>query len=150
MKPDTCKANRGLPYLTIGEVARRAACRVETVRYYEHAGLMPDPPRTKGGHRAYSADHMKRLTFIRRARELGFTLDQVRSLLDLAESDDFACADVKAMTLSHKQDVRRKMADLKRLDAALADLAGRCEGDRGQDCAIFDALFDEQHSLLKH
>ena len=126
----------------IGELAKPAGCRVETVRYYEREGLMPDPPRSEGGHRIYDADHMKRLTFIRRARKLGFTLNQVRSLLGLADSGDYTCADVKALTLSHRADVRDKMADLKRLDAALTDLAHECDGDRGQECAIFDALFD--------
>jgi len=103
---------------------------------------MPDPRRGEGGHRMYDAGHMKRLTFIRRARELGFTLNQVRSLLSLADSGDFTCADVKSLTLSHRADVRNKITDLKRLDVALTDLADECEGDRGQDCAIFDALFD--------
>ncbi len=126
----------------IGELAKRAGCRAETVRFYEREGLMPDPRRSEGGHRMYDAEHMKRLTFIRRARELGFTLNQVRSLLGLADSGDYTCADVKSLTLSHRADVRDKIADLKRLDAALSDLAGECEGDRSQECAIFDALFD--------
>ena len=134
------ESEKAFPGLSIGDLARHAACRVETVRYYEREGLMPNPPRTRGGHRIYDSDHMKRLTFIRRARELGFTLDQVRGLLGLADSGDFACADVKAMTLAHRNDVRQKLADLKRLDTALADLAGRCQASQGQDCAIFDAL----------
>ena len=128
--------------LAIGDLARRAGCRVETVRYYERAGLMPAPPRTAGGHRVYGAGHMKRLAFIRRARELGFPLDQVRGLLELADSGDFTCGDVRAMTLGHRDDVRRRMADLRRLDAALAALAAQCEGGGGRDCAILDALFD--------
>lgn len=127
---------------SIGDLARRAGCRVETVRYYEREGMMPGPPRSQGGHRIYDADHMKRLTFIRRARELGFTLNEVRSLLGLADSGDYTCADVKSLTLNHRADVRDKIADLKRLDAALSDLAGECEGNRSQECAIFDALFD--------
>ncbi len=131
--------------LSIGDLARRAGCRVETVRYYERAGLMPDPPRTEGGHRIYEPDHMKRLSFIRRARELGFTLDQVRSFLDLADVGDFACADVKQMTLAHRIEVQKKIAGLKKLDLALADLAAKCEGDQGPDCAIFDALFEVRH-----
>lgn len=127
---------------SIGDLAERTGCRAETVRYYELAGLMPDPPRSAGGHRLYEAGHLKRLNFIRRARELGFTVEQVRSLLALADSGDFTCADVKGMTLGHRDVVRRKLADLRRLDRALADLAAQCEGDGGRDCAIFDALFD--------
>lgn len=133
---------------SIGDLAERAGCRVETVRYYERKGLMPEPARSDGGHRIYFADHMKRLTFIRRARELGFTVAQVRSLLDLSDSGDFTCADVKQMTLSHRDDVKRKMADLRRLDHALADLAARCEGDSSQKCAILDALFEGRGGVL--
>jgi MerR family mercuric resistance operon transcriptional regulator len=130
------------PGFSIGDLARRAGCRVETVRYYEREGLMPDPPRSEGGHRIYDADHMKRLSFIRRARQLGFTLDQVRSLLGLADSGDYTCADVKSATLSHREDIRGRIADLERLDAALTGLAKACDGNLGQDCAIFEALFD--------
>lgn len=133
---------------SIGDLARRAGCRVETVRYYEREGLMPDPPRSEGGHRLYHTEHMKQLTFIRRARELGFTIEQVRSLLGLADSGDFTCSDVKKMTLRHREDVKRKIADLKCLDRALAALAASCDGDSSRECAIFDALFEEKGGPL--
>ena len=87
-------------------------------------------------------NHLKRLNFIRRARTLGFTLAQVEGLLALADSGDFACADVKTMTEAHRAEVRRKLADLRRLDRALKDLAIQCDGGTSQDCAIFDALFE--------
>ncbi len=128
--------------LTIGSLAKRADCRVETIRFYERAGLMPAPPRSPGGHRLYGRQHMKRMTFIRRARKLGFTLNEVRRLLGLADSGDFTCTEVKAETLRHRADVRRKIAELKRLDAALDVIATRCDGGTGKDCAIFDALFE--------
>ncbi|MEW5703315.1 MAG: helix-turn-helix domain-containing protein [Pseudomonadota bacterium] len=128
--------------LTIGSLAKRADCRVETIRFYERAGLMPAPPRSPGGHRLYGRQHMKRMTFIRRARKLGFTLNEVRRLLGLADSGDFTCTEVKAETLRHRADVRRKIAELKRLDAALDAIATRCNGGTGKDCAIFDALFE--------
>lgn len=128
--------------LTIGSLAKRADCRVETIRFYERAGLMPAPPRSPGGHRLYGRQHMKRMTFIRRARKLGFTLNEVRRLLGLADSGDFTCTEVKAETLRHRADVRRKIAELKRLDAALDAIAIRCDGGTGKDCAIFDALFE--------
>lgn len=133
---------KNLPGFSIGDLARHAGCRVETIRYYEGEGLMPAPPRTEGGHRVYGGADMKRLTFIRRARELGFELDQVRGLLALADSDDFCCADVKAVTLEHLQAVRRRVSALNRLDVALSDLAAQCPGGNGKDCAILDALFD--------
>ena len=137
-------ATRAHHAYSIGDLAERTGCRAETVRYYEREGLMPDPPRSGGGHRLYDAEHLKRLNFIRRARELGFTVEQVRSLLGLADSGDFTCAEVKEMTLSHREEVRRKLADLRRLDRALADLAASCEGDSGRECVIFDALFSSQ------
>lgn len=135
-------SSEGNQAYSIGLLARRAGCRVETVRYYEREGLMPDPPRSEGGHRLYRTEHMKRLTFIRRARALGFTIEQVRGLLDLADSGAFTCADVKKMTLSHREEVKRKISDLKSLDRALAALAASCEGDNSRNCAIFDALFE--------
>jgi MerR family transcriptional regulator, mercuric resistance operon regulatory protein len=78
-----------------GELAARSGCHLETVRFYEKQGLLPAPPRTSGGHRDYAASHLQRLTFIRRARELGFTLDEVRSLLTLVDGSEGACAEVK-------------------------------------------------------
>lgn len=139
-------ANKGY---SIGDLAKRAACRVETVRYYEREGLIPDPPRSEGGHRIYDADAMKRLTFIRRARELGFTVEQVRSLLGLADSGSYTCAEVRALTLKHRAEVREKLVDLKKLDAVLTDLARECEGQGGQDCAILDALYGPSTGLSR-
>lgn len=129
--------------LPIGALAGLAGCRPETVRYYEREGLMPAPPRTEGGHRAYGAHHVKRLTFIRRARGLGFTVEEVRSLLGLADSGAFTCSEIKTITLRHRDAVRRKVADLERLQGALESLASRCDGGTGRDCAIFDALFGD-------
>ena len=129
---------------TVDGAAKRSAKEIAEliVLRYERRGLMPDPPRTSGGHRLYEGDHLKRLNFIRRARALGFTLAQVQSLLALADSGDFACAEVKAMTESHRAEVRGKLADLRRLDHALKDLATQCEGGNTSDCAIFESLFE--------
>jgi MerR family mercuric resistance operon transcriptional regulator len=77
------------PTMTIGPLSEKTGCNIETIRYYERIGMMPKPPRTAGGHRVYREEHLKRLTFIRRSRELGFTLDQVRNLLLLVDGDDF-------------------------------------------------------------
>ncbi len=74
--------------MLIGSLSKRTGCNIETIRYYERIGIMPKPPRTEGGHRVYTRDRLKRLTFIRRSRELGFTLDQVRNLLSLADGDN--------------------------------------------------------------
>jgi MerR family mercuric resistance operon transcriptional regulator len=113
---------------------------IETIRYYERIGVMPAPPRTEGRQRVYDEAHLKRLTFIRRGRELGFTLDQIRDLLGLARDHDLTCTEVKAMTEEHVADIRRKMKDLKKLERVLTDLAAQCSGDAVPDCPILDAL----------
>lgn len=129
--------------LTIGSLARRAGSNVETVRYYERIGLLPEPPRSEGGHRLYGEEHVRRLAFIRRSRELGFAIDEVRGLLAICDSGDYTCSEVKATTLQHRAAVRCKIADLQRLDSMLSSVATRCAGDAGQDCPILDALFGD-------
>ena len=123
-----------------GELAERSGCNLETVRFYERQGLLPAPPRTAGGHRDYAREHLKRLTFIRRSRELGFSLDQIRGLLALVDSSDWTCAEVRAMTLEHLADVQRKIADLQRLAQILGDMASQCDGGAVPECPIVDAL----------
>lgn len=126
--------------LSIGQLARQVGCRTETVHFYERAGLMPEPPRTAGGHRVYEGRHRRRMSFIRRSRELGFTLDQVRSLLSLVDSGAFTCAEVRDLTLDHLSEVRGKLADLKRLERVLTDMAAQCEDGSLPDCPIIEAL----------
>jgi MerR family mercuric resistance operon transcriptional regulator len=126
-----------------GELAALSGCNIETVRFYERLGLLPPPPRTAGGHRDYAPEHLKRLTFIRRSRELGFTLDTVRSLLSLVDGSDWTCAEVRAMTLEHLADVRRKMADLERLARILDDMAAQCEGGAVPECPVIDVLLQD-------
>lgn len=123
-----------------GELAQRSGCNIETVRFYEKQGLLPAPPRTAGGHRNYDREHLKRLTFVRRSRELGFTLDEVRNLLALVDGRDWTCAEVKAMTLEHLADVRRKIADLEQLARILDDMAAQCEGGAVPVCPVIEAL----------
>lgn len=120
-----------------GELANLSGCNIETVRFYEKQGLLPAPPRTAGGHRDYAREHLKRLTFIRRSRELGFTLGEVRGLLGLVDGSDWTCG---AMTLDHLADVRRKIADLKKLAQTLEDMAAQCDGGAVPACPIVDAL----------
>ena len=121
-------------------VSWRSGCNIETVRFYEKQGLLPAPPRTAGGHREYDREHLKRLTFIRRSRELGFTLDQTRSLLGLVDGGEWTCAEVRAMTVEHSADVRRKIADVEKLALVLDDMAAQCNGGAVPECPIVDAL----------
>src|SRR4051812_35286903 len=96
--------------LSIGDLARTTGTKVETIRYYERIGILPAPARTAGGQRTYTSDHLRRLAFVRRARDLGFTLDQVRALLDLADQPDRDCGAVDAVARAHLEEVDRKLA----------------------------------------
>ena len=139
----TEKSNSQVQHLTRGEVSKRAGCHIETVRYYERIGLLPPPPRSKGGHRIYNGDHLKRLHFICRSRELGFTLHQVRGLLRLVDGDSYTCAEVKELTLDHVAEVRRKLVDLRKMERVLKEMAAQCEGGTVPYCPIIDTLFRE-------
>ena len=125
---------------SIGALAEATDTKVETVRYYERIGLLPEPGRTSGNYRAYSADHLGRLSFIRRTRDLGFTLDQIRALLGLADHKDDDCCSVDTMARDHLTDIDRKIADLKALRRVLNDLLGQCKQGTIADCRIIGAL----------
>lgn len=106
--------------LTIGRLAEAAAVNLETVRYYERIGLMPSPPRTRSGHRAYEPSRVRTLSFIRRARELGFAIEEIRALLALAEPGRGSCSEVRKIAAGHLVEVRGKLADLTKLKAILS------------------------------
>lgn len=135
------KSARQKPELSIGALASESGVNIETIRYYEKIGVMPKPARSASGYRLYAAEHLKRLTFVRRGRELGFTLDELRGLLRLVDGHTYTCAEVRALTLDHVADIRRKVADLKRLERVMTDISSRCSGKRVPDCPIIDALF---------
>jgi MerR family mercuric resistance operon transcriptional regulator len=128
--------------VSIGALSKRTGVNIETIRYYERIGVMPAPERTEGGFRTYREDHLKRLSFIRRGRELGFSLADLRGLLRLVDGHAYTCAQVRAMTLQHVAETRRKIADLRRLERVMSDMAGKCTGRRVPDCPIIDALFE--------
>jgi MerR family mercuric resistance operon transcriptional regulator len=123
----------------IGELARLTGASIETIRYYERIGLMPRPPRTGGGRRAFGAESLATLSFIRRCRELGFSLDDVRALLALRKAQP-CCSNVKSIAERHLQSVRAKLRDLTEMEASLATLVGQCAGDAAGECAVLDAL----------
>jgi MerR family mercuric resistance operon transcriptional regulator len=129
--------------LRIGDLAREAGCRTETIRYYERIGLLRRPARTGAGYRAYDASDMKRLRFIRRARQLGFTTEEVRELLRLADSGGDHCADVQDLATGHLRAVHARIAALQRLAATLDEMTSRCgQGDRPA-CPIVESLFED-------
>jgi MerR family mercuric resistance operon transcriptional regulator len=127
--------------VSIGALSRRTGCNIETIRYYERIGLMPQPPRTAGGHRSYSSVHGRRLGFICRCRELGFSIGEIRVLLGLVDGGDYSCGEVKAVIDRHIDDVRQKIADLKKLQRTLARIGAACVGGKVPDCPIIDALY---------
>jgi MerR family mercuric resistance operon transcriptional regulator len=124
----------------IGALSERTGVNIETIRYYERIGLLPAPPRSAGRHRLYDEQHHQRLVFIRRARELGFSLDEVRALLGLSGGHGLTCREVNALTRHHVGSIREKIRDLKRLERTLSDLAARCEGQEVPECPILEAL----------
>ena len=101
---------------------------------------MPAPPRTAGGQRVYDTCHLKRLTFIRRTRELGFSVEEIRGLLRLVDGGSYTCAEVNEITVQHLDDIRRKVADLKKLSRVLGSMASQCSKGQVPECPIIDAL----------
>ncbi|KKC23949.1 MerR family transcriptional regulator [Sphingomonas sp. SRS2] len=126
--------------LTIGLLAKATGTKVETVRYYERIGLLAQPGRTSGNYRAYGAQALSRLSFIRRSRDLGFSLDQVRDLLDLADHKLDDCRSVDALATEHLAEIDRKLADLTKLRRELNGLISSCNGGTISECRILDAL----------
>ncbi|MFN3574453.1 MAG: MerR family transcriptional regulator [Phenylobacterium sp.] len=129
--------------MTIGDLARRTGAKVETVRYYEKAGLLPAPARTAGNYRAYEPEHLARLNFVLRARRLGFSLDQVRELLGLADERGRPCDAVDAIARTHLAEVEQKINELARLRDELASVIGRCRSGVVADCRIIESLAAE-------
>ncbi len=120
--------------IAIGELSRRTTCNVETIRYYERIGLLPSPDR-QGRYRRYDARDVRRLTFVRRARELGFTLDEVRALLVLSTTDgQSACTEVRAISVTHLADVRARIADLRAMERVLAAAIRQCDAGEQLGC----------------
>lgn len=135
------------PRLAIGALSRRTGVNIETVRYYERIGLLPPPARSEGGHRLYGGGHLMRLNFVRRARDLGFTLDEIRALLELAEKGDRPCAEAREVAANHLSDVRAKIADLRTMERVLADMVARCAEGATPECPLIEALFDPASSV---
>lgn len=125
---------------SIGELARKTGVHIETIRYFEKVGLLETPGRTEGGHRVFGDRHLRSLKFIKRARELGFSPQEVRALLDMGGPEDACCDEVRDIAVYHLEDVRREIKDLKRLEYLLASTVDRCSGSHVSDCAVIDML----------
>jgi MerR family mercuric resistance operon transcriptional regulator len=127
--------------LSIGELSRRTRVNIETIRYYERIKMLPAPPRTAAGRRVYGPAETRTLAFIRRSRELGFTLGEIRALLALSvEGGQGSCAEVRELAAAHLAEVRAKIADLRAMERVLADAVRRCDAGEAPGCPVLDAL----------
>lgn len=126
--------------MPIGALSHRSGVKIETIRYYERIGMLPAPPRTASGHRIYGATALRTLGFIRRSRELGFSLDEIRALLRLGAPGMASCSEVKEIAGRHLDDIRAKLSDLKKLERLLAGTVAKCSGRKVPECPVLDVL----------
>ena len=126
--------------LSIGDLSELTGVNIETIRYYERIKMVPVPPRTPGGRRVYETTHLRLLAFIRRSRELGFSLDEIRALLRLGGPEKATCREVRQIASRHLDDIRAKLDDLKKLERLLATTIARCSGRMAPDCPVLDIL----------
>ena len=130
-----------LAQFTIGRLSKATGVGIETIRYYERIGMMPKVPRGPGGQRQYNDVLLRRLSFIRKGKEMGFSQKEVRGLLALVDDHTFTCGEVQEITQEHLHSVQSKVRDLQRLENVLADMINQCAGGDVPDCPIIDTLF---------
>lgn len=126
--------------MKISEAAAASGCHLETIRYYEKVGLVPRPRRTGSGYRAYTEADVDRLRFISRGRELGFSLEEIRSLLRLGDEPNLSCLDVDRMARAHLVDIRGRISQLQHMAEELDRVISGCAQDRRENCAILGTL----------
>ncbi|WOJ98153.1 helix-turn-helix domain-containing protein [Congregibacter brevis] len=132
--------SRSTKHQTRGVLAQRSGVKAETIRYYENVMLMSEPERSSGGYRIYTEDDYQRLCFIRRCRDMGFSITEIRGLLSLVDGDQVSCEQVKRMADAHLADIARKIDGLKKMQRTLHDLSSNCSGDDVPHCPIVEAL----------
>ena len=126
--------------MKISKAATASGCHLETIRYYERIGLMPCPERSGSGYRSYEHADVERLRFITRGRDLGFSLEEIRSLLRLAQDPNLSCGEVDQLARKHLSDIQARLADLQRMASELARTIGACHGDERGTCTILETL----------
>lgn len=124
----------------IGVLSERSGVNIETIRYYERVGLLPKPARSGGGYRLYQSGDSDRLSFIRRARDLGFSLDEIRRLLDLADQKSRSCRRVHEIAVEHLAEVHAKIGDLRRMERVLATMVRACAQETMPACPLLETL----------
>jgi Cu(I)-responsive transcriptional regulator len=136
--------------LKIGDLAKATSTTVETIRYYEKAGLLPHPERTESNYRSYSREHLNRLNFVRHARGLGFELADIRSLLSLSDNPAADCAEADRIATGHLKSVEAKIAQLRLLKDELRRMIGLCRGGQISNCRIMEVLADHTLCASEH
>ena len=126
--------------LTIGKLSALTGVNIETIRYYERIKVLPAPPRTDSGRRVYQSSDVRTLAFLRRARELGFSLDDIRTLLLLGGPEKASCREVRRIAAHHLDDIRARIGDLRKLERLLAKTVAQCTGTTAPDCPVLDIL----------
>jgi MerR family mercuric resistance operon transcriptional regulator len=126
--------------LSIGELSKRSGVNIETIRYYERVKVLAPPPRTDSGRRVYHSTDLRILVFIRRSRQLGFSLDEIRTLLRLGGPEKASCREVREIAAHHLEDIRARLVDLKKLERLLAKTVSGCSGRTAPDCPVLDIL----------
>ncbi len=142
----TRKARR----ITRGELARRTGVNIETIRYFENIGVLATPDRTEGGHRVYDEGHVRTLGFVRRARNLGFTPQEVRAILALGGPGTASCDEVRKIAEHHLEQVRAKIADLAELERLLTGTVEHCSGEAAPECAVIDLIEESTAADTAH
>ena len=130
--------------LTAGQLAIESSTNVETIRYFERIGLISRADRTINGHRRFDGSHVRQLNFIRRSREMGFSQDEVRSLLSLSTTGRQSCSDVKSIANTNLKIIRQKIAGLRSLEKLLAEVSSRCGTGKTPHCPVLEALQEQQ------
>jgi DNA-binding transcriptional MerR regulator len=133
--------------IAIGGLSRKTGVKVPTIRYYESVGLLPEPPRTEGNRRLYDAKAVERLRFIRHARELGFDIEAIRELLNLAQQPQRSCAKVDALARGHLQAISSRIERLTALKTEMESMIRACNKGRIAKCRIIDVLSHHEHCL---
>ena len=126
--------------ITIGSLSERTGVNIETIRYYERISLLPLARRSEGRHRLYDDNLVRRLQFVRRSRELGFSIEEIRALLRLVDQGGLACSEANNITLIHLAEIRSKIADLRKLERVLSRMAKVCESNQLPECPILETL----------
>jgi MerR family transcriptional regulator, mercuric resistance operon regulatory protein len=126
--------------LTIGRLSELTGVNIETIRYYERTKVLPAPARTASGRRVYQSADARTLVFLRRARELGFSLDEIRALLRLGGPEKASCREVRRIAAHHLDDIRAKISDLRKLERLLAKTVAQCTGITAHVCPVLDIL----------